>query len=435
MADAALLANYQDFLVEMMLSRQLTFALEFPLLAEMSGALKVGGYDPGYTRYTRGLAELSGDRDTFHGKKITIPLQLDDVSAAGIAEGATFPGGVPFDTAQASLNLARTVAPIAISLDMDRDARNGSTSAMNSVAAYTESAYRAAARVENDQLHGNGDGLLCNVASNTGSGSLVVPTNPATTNYDQLTPGRIVSILTRSNGANPGNGKRRKIASVNRTTGDITFKTAAVASDGDAGNITFASTTGIYIDSTYANAAQGLGQATSPTGTFEGIDRAVVAQWGGVDASPASTAALSDEILDNATYRLRGNGVGSSDYGIGFPKVIDLYKQSKTSQVLYNAQEATLPSGFSGIVYQGADKPFPLIKDLAAPRNTLRLIYRDAVQIYGDEVGPSFMDDDGSMWHFFSRAAVKEADLYDRWQLGVKDCGKLATIGSLAEAA
>lgn len=438
MADAALLANYQDFLTELMMSRQLTFSLEFPTLALFSGAIAGGGYDPGYQRYTRGLAELAGDRDTFHGKKVTFPLQLSDVSASPVAEGATFPVATEFDTAQATLNLVRTVAPIAISLDLERDAQNGSTSAMDAVAAYTESAYRAAARVENDQLHGNGDGLLVNVASSTGSGSLVIDvgSNNTAVPWDQLTPGRVISILTRSNGADPGNGKRRKIASISRSGGTVTVKTGAVGSDGGSGNVTFSSSEGIFIDSSFGNAAQGLKQATATTGTFEGIDKSSVAQWKGIDGSPAVAAALSDEILDNATYLLRGNGVSASDFGIAHPKVIDLYKQSKAQLVIYDKpQEATLQSGFTGIVYQGADRPYPLIKDISAPRQTARLILREAIQMFGDSQGPQFMDDGtGSMWHFFSRAAIKEADLYDRWQFGVKDCGKLCTIGSLNEA-
>lgn len=435
MADAALLTNFQDFLVEKMMDKQLTFAIEFPLLALLSGALKEGGYDPGYQRYNRGVAELAGDRETFHGKKVTFPLQLSDVSASGLAEGGTFPGAVPFDTAQATLNLARTTVPIAVSLDLARDAQNASTSALEAVGGYIDSAYRAAARVENDMLHGNGDALLVNVNSATGSGTLVVDVGTSNVPWDQLTPGRVCSILTRANGADPGNGKRRKIASVSRTAGTVTFKTAAVASDGGSGNITFSSAEGIYIDASFGAAAQGLQQATATTGTFEGIDKSLVAQWKGIDASPSSTAALADEILDNATYLLRGNGVNASDFGIAHPKVIDLYKQSKATLVIYTeVQETTLPTGFKGITYQGADNPYPLIKDLSAPRGKCRLIYREALQIFGDEPGPSFIDDDGFMWRFYGRAAVKEANLYDRWQLGVKDCGKLANIGSLLEA-
>lgn len=443
MADALALTNYQNWLTEMMISRQLTFAIEYPLLAQMSGALPKGGYDPTVQRYTRGIAELSGDRDTFHGKKVTIPLQLNEVpGASGMADGGTFAANSPFDTAQATLNLADTGQPIGITLDADRDSRNGSTSAMSAVEALVESAYRGLARVENDFLHGGGNALLCNVASATGSGTLVVDVGTTNVPWDQLTPGRVVSILTRSNGADPGNGKRRKIASVVRSTGLITFATAAVASDGGSGNITFSSSEGIYIDSSYGNAAQGLGQAVANTTTFEGINQSTTQQWAAQDGTPAATAALSDEILDNATYLLRGAGCPLTDlYGIGHKKVVDLYKQSKMSQVLYNADAdmVQMKSGTRAITYTGTDAPVPLITDLNAPRGVLRLVGSDATQLYGDEVGPAFIQDDGHTWRFTSRATIKEAWLYDRWQFGVKNAAHLCTIGNattkLTEAA
>ena len=64
-------------MTELMVSRQQTFPMEYPLLAELSGSLSLGGYDPGYTRYTRGMAELAGDRDTFHGMKVTNPAAAE----------------------------------------------------------------------------------------------------------------------------------------------------------------------------------------------------------------------------------------------------------------------------------------------------------------------------------------------------------------------
>jgi len=443
LADALTLAGYQNWLTEMMISRQLTFAIEWPLLAQMSGALPKGGYDPTVQRYTKGLAELSGDRDTYHGKQISVPLQLNEVpGASGMADGGTFAANAPFDTNKAVINLADTGQAIGISLDADRDSRNGSTSAMNAIEALVESAYRGLARVENDFLHGTGDALLVSVSSAVGSGSLVVPVGTANVPWDQLTAGRVVTIATRANGANPGNGRRRKIASIQKAAGTVTFATAAVASDGDAGNITFSANEGIYIDSSYGHAAQGLGQAVANTTTFEGIDQSAVQQWAAQDATPAAAAALSDEILDDAVYRLRGAGCPLTDlYGVAHKKVIDIYKQSKQSQVLYNAEAdmIQMQSGTRAITYTGTDAPVPLISDLNAPRGVLRLVGSDATQLYGDEVGPSFIDDDGHTWRFTGRATIKESWLYDRWQFGVKNAAHLCTIGNattkLTEAA
>jgi hypothetical protein len=54
--------------------------------------------------------------------------------------------------------------------------------------------------------------------------------------------------------------------------------------------------------------------------------------------------------------------------------VIDLYKQGLYASVRYEPNVTTLKSGFSGIAYDGADKPFPLIKEPMAPKGSLHLI-------------------------------------------------------------
>ena len=438
----ALLTNYQNWLYELQGTAQKLHPAEFPLLAELSGVIKAEGgvvkYDPQFERMTRAM---DGNRDVFHGSQFRFPLMLAGMQAGGaVAESGTWNVPIPIDTSKATGNLKRILQPLAVSIDVERDSKRGDTSAMSIVENYVGEAYKAVARIENDMLHGNGDALLCNVASATGSGTLVVDVGTSAP-WDQLTPGRVVDILTRSNGANPGNGKRRKIASVSRSGGTVTFSTTLQASDGDSGNITFSANEGIYIAGSYGsgNAIQGLGQAVATTGTFEAIDKATVAQWQGVDATPSSAQPLSDTLLDDAVYRLRGNGVGASDFGIAHPKTVDLYKASKLSQVRLDPKEVVAPSGFAGIEYQGADRPFPILKDLAAPRGRCRLVYKKAVKLYGDDKGPGFIDDDGSMWRFFSRQLVKEADLLDRVEFAVMDCAKLATIGnattSLTEAA
>lgn len=439
---APALTNYQNFLTEMMVNQQLVFGFEHPLLSLLTGLQTSTDYittrDPNQSRFTKAM---DVGNELFHGEQVTVPLQLDDVSSGSLAEGGTFRVVAPFSTSQATYNLIDRETPIGVSVDLDRDSKNGSTSAMGAVAAYTESAYRAHARVDNDYLHGAAvgtsgtNGLLCNVSSNSGSAGLVIPV--ANANMDQLTPGRVVNILTRSNGANPGNGLRRKIASVDRTTGaeTITVSTTAYASDGSSGNVTFSSSEGVYVDSPNTGtqtAPFGLGSVVATSGTVGGIDKATTAQWQGVSVD-AGTAVLSDDNLDSAVYLLRGNGVSAPSFGIAHPLAIDPYKATKVSLSRMDVQTTMVPAGFRGIVYQGADKEFPLLKDLAAPRKKLRLVYLPSLRLYSDGVGPSFLDDDGTTFRFTSRSAVKEAWLYDRWQLVARDCAKNAQIINITE--
>lgn len=438
--DAVLLANWQDFMTELMVKEQMVFGYETRLLSLLTGmeqpdASQPLSRDPNQDRFTRAN---DPNRDYFHGKQVTIPLQLSDVpGSAAIAEKGTWPEPAPFDTDQATLNLVSRITPIALTLEVERDARNGSTSALETVASLTASAYRQAARVDNDFLHGNSistsNALLQSSTSANGDSDGLVMTVGTDAQFDQLTTGRVVDVLVKADGSDPGQGKRRKIASVDRTAGTVTFLTTQVASDGGSGNITLSTNNlGIYVDSSYGKAPNGLGAAVATTGTFEGIDKAAVTQWQGV-AVDGGSAALSTDLLDSATYELEGNGVAASDFGIAHNLTVDPYKNSLTSQVNYTAQEVVVRAGVKGIVYQGAAKEFPIIKDRAAPRKKCRLVTKSVLRIYGDQTGPAFIQDDGAMWRFFNRTSAKEADLFDRWNLACRDCGKLAEISSLTE--
>jgi hypothetical protein len=131
--------------------------------------------------------------------------------------------------------------------------------------------------------------------------------------------------------------------------GVVTFSTTQQASDGGSGNIVHASTEGIYIPGSYGNAPAGLEDIAAVTGTFENIDKAATPQWQGTDGRAGdTTSALSDQILDAAVNEGRRAGLGKWDFGIGDPRVIDLYKQGKYAQVRYDPQETTLKSGLQG---------------------------------------------------------------------------------------
>lgn len=435
MADVTSASGWLNFLYEMQGKVQELFPTEHVLLAELSG---VGDTSGKYQRFTK---SMDANREVFSGKWVRVPIFLAEMQGGGaVTETSTWNVPQVMDTTEAHIGIARLVQPFSISVDADRDSSQPSTSAMNAVAAYTKQARQSLASLEEDMLHGGGDGLLATVTDAATSLTITAATG---TNFDRLYPGRVVDVLTVSTGADPGQGLRRKIASVNKTTGVITFSTTQTASDGGSGSIVHAATSGIYITGSWgvAGAAsqvamQGLGQAVATTGTFESINKATTTQWQGVDgrSGTTTTAALSDQILDDATYIARGNGVSAHDFGIAHPKVVDLYKQSKYAQVRYEPSTGKLNSGFQGILYEGADNPYPIIKSLFSPRKTCRLVYKDALQLYGDNVGPAFLNDDGAEARRFSRSLPKEYDLLDRVQLGVMACNKLVTIGNLDEA-
>jgi len=88
----------------------------------------------------------------------------------------------------------------------------------------------ACARLENLQMLGDGTGLIAQVTdSATSLTTTVIGASGGTqiANFDVLLPGTVWDVLTRSSGNDPGQGKRRKIVSVNEATNVITVLAAS----------------------------------------------------------------------------------------------------------------------------------------------------------------------------------------------------------------
>jgi hypothetical protein len=430
-----LLTNWQNFLYELQGKVQEVFPTEHVLLAELSGV----GDPSAVGRFTR---DMDTNREVFSGKRLRVPVVLAEMPAGGtVSENGTWNVPIPMDTTEAWVNLGRVLQPFSISVDVERDSLNNSSA--SAVAMLTRQARQSLATVENDMLNGTsaqladiGDAAtsLTITVRDIGSSTTAAASSPI---WNLLLPGRVVDVRTKSNGADPGQGLRRKIASVNISTGVVTFSTTAQASDGGSGNIVHATTEGIYIAGSYGTALAGLEDVAAITGTFENIDKAAVPQWQGTDGRSGATTvvALSDQILDGAVRVGRRSGLGKWDFGLGDPAVIDLYKQGKYAQVRYDPQETTLKSGFKGVAYDGADAPFPLIKEPRHGAGKLKLIDKASLQLYGDGKGPSFLEDDGAMFRRFTRTLAKEADLLDRVQMAALRCNTLVFLNKLDVAA
>ena len=451
MADNTL-STWQPFLMEKQGNVFEVFPSEAVFLAEMSGyddSTQSVNYQQTVTRITK---EMSAGRDTFSGKYVKHAIVTAGLPGGGqVQETSTWNVPHALPVAEVHINLVRTLVPFSVTVDVERDSFSESMS--KAVEQLINEARSATARLENRQMLGDGTGLIAQVTDSATSLSTTVigasgGTQPA--NFDVLLPGTVWDILTRSNGNDPGQGLRRKIASVNEATGVITWVTTQQASDGGAGSIVHAATEGIYIPGSWSGGtagtatapgalcAQGLQQVAATTGTFETIDKAAAGNswWWGTDGRGGDTSSLplSVQMLDGAVRRGRRSGLGTWDFAIGDPAVIDLYKQSLYASVRYDAQVSTLKSGFHGIVYDGADRPFPMIKEIEHPKQQLKLIDKGSFQLYGDAPGPQFLQDDGSTFRRFTRTLAKEADFLDRWQLGVGKCNTLVYLNNLSQA-
>lgn len=422
--------SWDPFLLDMQGAVHEVFPSEAPFLAEMSGY-----GDP--TTVGRITRAMDGNRQVFSGRQVRHVIILAGLAGGGNpGETGTWNAPIPLSSQEVHIKLVDTVVPFSVTVDIERDSFDHAMA--NAVKTLIEQAQSATSRLENLQMLGDGTGLIVQLSGAGGSPGLTVPV-PDTANMDVLLPGTVWDVLTVANGANPGNGLRRVIDSVVETAGakTVTFDTALQAADGSSGNITFSANEGIFIPGSFGNIGQGLIQAASATGTFEAVNKATVVQWQGVDGRQGDTATkmLSEQMLDKGVRRGRRSGIGFWDFAIGDPACIDGYKQSTYSQRKFEPQEMTLKSGYSGIVYEGSDKPFPLIKEPSHAKTKVHLIRKDAFQLYGDSKGPDFLTDDGGMFRRFVRSSPKEAELMDRWQLGVTTCNRIVQFANLDVAA
>lgn len=444
MADNTL-TTWQPFLLELKGTVVQVFPSEAVFLGELSG-YDVRSQSIDYASAVHRIdSTMEQGREIFSGKYVRHTVVTGGLpGGSNPTETSTWNQPLTLPSSEAHISLVRFLLPFSVTVDVERDSMNTSTA--TAVATLVQQARSALARLENIEYLGDGTGLIAQITDSATSLNTTVigpqgGSQPA--NFDVLLPGTVWDVRTRSTMADPGQGNRRRIASVNETTNVITWDTASQASDGGSGNIVHAATEGIYVPglptSTFTAgtvAAQGLEQAAATTGTFENIDKAAVPQWKGTDGRGGDTSSLplSSTMLDGAIRRGRRSGLGTWDFGMGDPAAIDLYKQSLNSLVRFDPQEVTLKSGFSGIVYDGADSPFPLVKEFAHNKGGIKLIDKKSFQLYGDQAGPSFLDDDGAMFRRFNRSLPKEADMLDRTQIGVTKCNTIVFLNNLQQA-
>jgi hypothetical protein len=372
------------------------------------------------------------------GDEARIPIILNSLQGGGNpGESGTINVPHSFNLDKATFTLENVVMPIGITLNAEEN--SNVNSAAPALRTLVEECENALSEIVNDQFNCPG-ALLASVSANTTSPSLTVYTNAALTNYDRLRAGRVVDILTRSSGANPGNGLRRKIDSVDEATGIITFATAAQASDGDSGNITFSNTAGLYLPGTWGNALQSLHDIASTSGTFEGIVRSSVQGWQAIDGrnGDTDTKMLSDVLMDSAVRRGRRTGGFAWEFAMGEPSVIDGYKQSKYAQTRVNPQMKTLSGGFAGIEYVHAGGTIAMIAEDRFERGKLVLVPTEDIAVYhgpGNPSGPEWIKDTGGQWQRFARTLTKEAWWRDNLQLAAKRCNRVVFLDDLDEAA
>lgn len=363
------------------------------------------------------LSELRRDQSPrrWQGKQVTIPIFLSPQQGTSmIGETGTLNTPIVVDTTQANLKSATIALAISFTEQLYHQSDSGDGGWAEVLPTKMDRAETVFGRVINEQMCGTGALLAAATGTNNNSTTVSVGT---TANFYQLYPGRVVDVLTRSNGTAVTSGAARKIVSRSLTNGTITLDVA----------ITSTSTEGVYIQGSYGNALQGLGDAVATSGTFEGIDKATKTQWQGTDVSPAALTDPSISVLDKAERTVASNAGATPTFYLSDPAVVDKYSQGLTVQARWAGEDGQLASGWTGIRYRNK----LLIPEFDMPASTIYGVNTDDIQIYTLTDGPDWDDMDGSMFRRFNRTLPVEAWLVWMLQLGFHRCNSQVKIGNM----
>jgi hypothetical protein len=410
------------------------------LLYELRGPLQAA-YPKAYVLLAEFLRDTS--RKNFSGNQVRVPIFAAVLQGTqGLAEGGNVTQPQVDDTLQAHVKMAHMAHPISVSPELMNQTEDNA--AAKAITSKTKRAREAMARGANEMLHGNGDAMLAVIRTTSGGALTFNVANAAGASTGaparQLYKGRIVDVRTISNGADPGQGLKRKIASTTKnsdgTVASVTFLTGGFG--GGSGNIvTTLDITGIFIQDTYGAASQGIQQIGALTGTFEDVDKAANEQWQGTDGRNGAVTFVDPDlgVLDFGMLMLgERTDLSKVDFFVGDPSVILNYQQQFYSQTRFEAGTEKLETGFSGPLYNGQ----VMVGDFDHERYALTGITKESLQMYGYGKGPDWDNLTGSMWQRFGTATARtrnvEAWLVDDFQFGAHECRTMVRWRNLNRA-
>lgn len=373
------------------------------------------------------LSEVQRDKNPrrWHGKQVTVPIFTAPQQGTGmISETGTVNTPQTVTTEQAVITSAIIAVAVSFSTQVLKQADGDENSWAQVLPTKMQRAEDAFKRVINEQMVGGslstGGGALLAACTATNNNSTTIDVG-TTANFYQLYPGRVIDVLTRSNGTAVTSGAGRTIVSVSESAGEIVVDVA----------LTTTNTEGVYIQGSYGNALLGLGMATATSGTFEGINKASVPAWQGTDASPSAASDPSISIFDKAMRKAMQKSGSLPDFFLADPAVVDKYSQGLTVQAQWAGEAGQLESGWAGVRYR--DKL--LIPEFDMPASTVYGVALEDCALYTLDDGPDWDDYTGSvLQRFGTRSLTLEAWLVWMLQFGFHRCNSFIKIGSLNQA-
>jgi len=395
------------------------------------------------------LSEVKRNKNPqmWSGKQITIPVILAPQQGTQmVTESGVVGLAQTIDDVQANIQTAIIEHTISFTTQLMRQARNtNDTSWAQVVPTKMRMAEDAISRVMNEQMVGDGTGLISNITANATSLTQTVGT---TANFYQLYANRVVDMRTKTTGVDPGQGLARKIASNSPSAGTILFSTTQTVAGGGSGNLVATTSEGFYIQNTgpgtgtWATPSTGTGSvgqamggirgAAATTGTFQGINKATVVQWKGTDGRVGITTVVDPTIsvFDAAERQAMIYAGTGPNFYLTDPFVVDKFTQGLTVQAQWNGAAGQLESGWAGVKYRNK----LLVPEYDMAPQTSIGVNTDDCGLYALDDGPNWDEYTGDMFQRFSRALPVEAWLVWMVQFGFTRCNTTVSVGNLTQA-
>lgn len=358
-------------------------------------------------------------------------------------ELGTLPIGRKVRTMKANVGIASVEHTISLSKRLPKISGNPRTSFAQAAELEMSMAQEAMVKTRNELLNGDGTGLVAPITGSAAS-SAAVAAPVVGQNMALLYRGRVGDILVRSTGAIVATGVM--ILDNSEATGAETI-TLVNAADDTASVPAVDNTMGFYLENsglsgtgytgtTSGDKMMGWQAAIAQTGTFEGLSRTTYPDWKATDgrAGNVTAADLGVAIMDGCVRR-RGShltpGQTFKSLWITDPAVLDKFSQSLSANYRWQGDKGTLETGFEYLVYKG-ERLFP---DYDAPLSQIVCVPLDDVQILEIGNGPSFDDQDGSIWKRFNRSQPVEAWLVTEEQAAYTRVDRFVYANNLNRAA
>lgn len=377
------------------------------------------------------LSEVRRDSNAtrWSGKQITIPIFLaPQQGVGGITETGQLNAPHVVDTAQANITSGIVAIAISFSTQVLNQAKGNENVWAEVMPTKMQRAEDAFGRVINEMMIGNGDALLAAIttAQAAGGGATQLISVGTAANFYQLYVGRLVEIRNRTTGV-LDNAQPVRIMDYSQSAGTITVQNV------DGSNTSFASATtdGVYIEGSFGNAIQGLMKAVATSGTFQGINKANVPAWRGVDASPGTATDPGLSVFDSAERKVYQVSGRQPDFYLVDPAVVDKFSQTLTTFARWAGEAGTLSTGWTGVRYRNK----LLVPDFDMAPNTAIGVQLQDMAIYTLDDGPDWDDHTGAiLQRFQTRALPVEAWLIWMLQFGFEACNGLVKVGNLNQA-